>query len=90
MLSALRTKSNLRVVIATNALGMGVDVIDCKNIILYGPPKNILDLVQQTGRYGRDGSSSLPLILCNRYQLGHVDEAVKDVIKTTSAENTPS
>ena len=62
---------------------MGVDVIDCHNIILYGPPKNILDLVQQTGRCGRDGSCSLALILCNQYQLCHLDEAVKGVIKTT-------
>ena len=84
ILSVLRTKSNLRVVIATSALGMGVNITDCKNVILYGPPKSILDLVQQTDRCGRDESSSLALIMCNQYQLGHIDhQAVKDVIKTT-------
>ena len=83
ILSALRTKSNLRVVIATCSLGMGVDITDCENVILYGSPKKILNLVQQTGRCGRDGSNSLALLMCNQYQLGHIDEVVKDVITKT-------
>ena len=82
ILSALSIESKLRVVIATSALGMGVDILGCSNVILYGPPKTIIDFVQQTGRCGRDGSSCLALILCNQYQLGSVDQEVKDIIKT--------
>lgn len=83
ILSALRVKNDLRVVIATSALGMGVDVFDCNYILLYGPPKTIIDLVQETGRCGRDGTKSLAVIFCNQYQLCHIDEDVKNVVKTT-------
>jgi superfamily II DNA helicase RecQ len=37
--------SKMRIVIATNALGMGIDIINCYSIVLYGAPHNVLDLV---------------------------------------------
>lgn len=79
----LSKKSELRLVIATSALGMGVDIVDCYCVILYGPPKDIIDFLQETGRCGRDGKDSVAIIMCNRYQLGHVSDEVKNVVKTT-------
>ncbi|VDH97829.1 Hypothetical predicted protein [Mytilus galloprovincialis] len=71
--------SSLRIIVATSALGMGVDICDCQNIILYGAPKTTLDLIQQMGRAGRNGKPSLGLILYNSYNSRHVDVDVKQV-----------
>jgi superfamily II DNA helicase RecQ len=80
--------SDLKIVIATSALGMGIDVKHCHSVILYGPPKEIVDLLQETGRCGRDGEKSVAVIMCNRYQLGHVSSEVKNVVKSTDCRRT--
>ena len=59
-----------------------MDVADCHNIILYGPPRSVLDLLQETGRAGRDGGPSVALIMCNSYQVRHVDSEVRDIVST--------
>ena len=50
--------SNLRVVIATIAFGMGIDIPDIRNIVLWGAPESVCHFWQQIGRCGRDGKSS--------------------------------
>ncbi|XP_069109782.1 ATP-dependent DNA helicase RecQ-like [Argopecten irradians] len=78
----------LKIVIATSALGMGVDVADCHNIVFYGPPKTIVDLVQQAGRAGRDGEQSTALLLCNPHQLVHIDDDVKEIVRTKTCRRS--
>ncbi len=46
--------STLRLVIATNAFGMGVDCRDIRHIIHWGVPSDVEQYVQETGRAGRD------------------------------------
>ena len=45
-----------RVLIATSAAGMGVNLKGVNNVINFGPPKDMDGFVQQFGRAGRDGS----------------------------------
>ena len=47
--------SILRVVIASSAFGMGVNIPDISRVINWGLPPTLEDLVQQTGRAGRNG-----------------------------------
>ncbi|XP_062610828.1 uncharacterized protein LOC134272635 [Saccostrea cucullata] len=42
-----KSESELRVIIATSALGMGIDISSCHSVILYGPPTSIVDFVQE-------------------------------------------
>lgn len=47
--------TRLRLLIATTAFGMGVDCPDIERIINWGCPNTLEELVQETGRGGRDG-----------------------------------
>lgn len=77
-MSALRNKDScVRIVIATSALGMGVDVLNCNSVVLYGPPRSVVDLVQAIGR---DGLPSVALIIYNSHHLRNVDKEVKTFI----------
>ena len=70
----------LIIVVCTSALGMGVDIKNCQNIILYGPPRNVVDLVQIVGRAGRDGTNASALILCSSYQIARIEKHMKEII----------
>lgn len=53
----------IRVVTATSAFGMGVDIPDIRLILHDHLPTNMIDYVQQSGRAGRDGQVSYCLLL---------------------------
>ena len=54
--------SQLRVVICTVAFGLGVNSPDVRQVIHWGPPSDIEEYMQQTGRAGRDGKLSCALL----------------------------
>ena len=79
----LTKDSLLRVVVATSALGMGVNVASCPNVIRYGPPKSAVDFLQKTGHVGRNGQHSCTILMYHGQQLRNVDQGVKDFLKST-------
>ena len=52
-----------RVVVATNALGLGVDVPDVRLVVHAAMPRELRNFVQESGRGGRDGGRSTSVVV---------------------------
>ena len=57
--------STIRVLFATVALGLGVDIRGIRKIIHITPPRSIASYYQEIGRAGRDGKSSDAILFYN-------------------------
>lgn len=61
---------DLRILVATNAFGMGIDQPDVRLVVHYQLPANIDSLYQEMGRAGRDGKPSTCLLLYSKADKG--------------------
>lgn len=63
-----------RVMVATNAFGMGIDKPNVRLVIHLNPPTSLEAYFQEAGRAGRDGKKSFAVCL---YQKSELEQALK-------------
>ena len=72
------TKGRCRVMVATNAFGMGIDKPDVRLVIHYNVPDSIEAYFQEAGRAGRDGKRSYAVLLYNNQDQGKLRRRIDE------------
>ena len=66
-----------RIIVATNAFGMGIDKPDVRSVIHYGLPNTLEEYYQESGRAGRDGNLSKAAIFFNRSDIKNLNNLLQ-------------
>lgn len=69
--------SKVRVMVATNAFGMGIDKDDVRSVVHMDIPESLESYYQEAGRAGRDGKKSYAVIIYHDSDVSTLEMKVK-------------
>ena len=78
--------SHLRIVIATIAFSMGLDIPDLRQVIHWGPSDDLENYIQETGRAGRDGKLCCAVLYHARKDYRYVTEQMVNYCTSVSCK----
>ncbi|MCH5306507.1 MAG: RecQ family ATP-dependent DNA helicase [Prevotella sp.] len=71
-------QDKVRIIVATNAFGMGIDKPDVRLVIHYDSPDSIEAYFQEAGRAGRDGQQAYAIMLYNNSDNAKLTKRIDD------------
>ena len=71
-------KGDIRVVVSTNAFGMGIDKSDVRFVLHADVPSNPESYLQEAGRGGRDGKESWAILYFNKEDIALKQELINE------------
>ena len=77
-------RNQIKVLVATTALGMGYDKPDLGFVVHYQAPGSIIAYYQQVGRAGRAIESAVGILMS-----GHEDDAIQEYFRRTAFPSEP-
>jgi superfamily II DNA helicase RecQ len=75
------SQSIIRVVFATVALGMGVDIRGIRSVVHITPPHTIQAYFQETGRAGRDGQPATAILFYNNRDIAKNKPGMQEAVR---------
>ena len=82
-------QDQVRVMVATNAFGMGIDKADVRLVIHMDAPNSIEAYFQEAGRAGRDGKRAYAVLLYNDSDFTQLSKRIADTFPPkTAGDNT--
>jgi ATP-dependent DNA helicase RecQ len=71
------TTGAVRVIVATNAFGLGIDKPDVRFVIHWDIPDSLENYYQESGRAGRDGKPSFAVLLIAPPDIGRLTDSIR-------------